>query len=327
MKTVVNSGQVAHLWYHATQAHARNSNRSFYFDGDTIFSYGSHFPIARHVWTNKKHTGERAVLFTTRDYSVTTSCHKSAVRSAIPSSAAVFFVPNVNAETREDHAANLAEYVQRIADTLDESSRARSSWAYRERNEHALALSNDVRAYAKFFRVQCPVLPVIPALDSERVKTLEAKESARAGAREERERVQREHEAKRQAGLAGKWRTGEYNGSLYSLPIMLRIRDFGCDASARSQVAVVETSKGAQVPISHALRGLRFVRQVVAGGQEYVRNGHTFHLGHYAIDRIETDGTLHAGCHVISLAEIERIAPELETLANGHDVTGNEVSA
>lgn len=90
-----------------------------------------------------------------------------------------------------------------------------------------------------------------------------------------------------------------------AIPTMLRISKDGSD---------VETSLGARVPVSHAVRGLRFVRNVVKSGQEYQRNGHTLHLGHYAIDRIEANGTLHAGCHVISYEEITRLAPSLESL-------------
>lgn len=64
---------VAHLWAHQAQDSARIGGRgNFYFEGDTIYSYGSHFPIARHVETKRG----RAVLFTTRDYSVTTSGHQ-----------------------------------------------------------------------------------------------------------------------------------------------------------------------------------------------------------------------------------------------------------
>ena len=45
---------VAHLWAHRAQESAPQRG-NFYFDGDTIYSYGSHFPIARHV----KHKGAR----------------------------------------------------------------------------------------------------------------------------------------------------------------------------------------------------------------------------------------------------------------------------
>ena len=64
------------------------------------------------------------------------------------------------------------------------------------------------------------------------------------------------------------------------------------------------------------------MRAVVARGEAFQTNGKTFHLGHYKIDRIETDGTLTAGCHVIPYSEIERIAPELERIASSEDVSG-----
>ncbi len=117
-KHVFDTGEIPHLWAHRTQDEARNRQGNLYFTGDTIYSYGSHFPIARHA-TN--HAGERAVLFTTATYSVTTSSHCSAVRSSIPSGIRVFHVPNVchgrycgNDLTADDHAGNLADYVERI---------------------------------------------------------------------------------------------------------------------------------------------------------------------------------------------------------------------
>ena len=76
----------------------------------------------------------------------------------------------------------------------------------------------------------------------------------------------------------------------------------------------VETSLGARFPRAHAIRGLAFVRAVRASGREHVRNGHTIHLGPYLIDRIESNGTVHAGCHVVKWEEIERIVPQLSAL-------------
>jgi hypothetical protein len=73
----------------------------------------------------------------------------------------------------------------------------------------------------------------------------------------------------------------------------------------------VQTSLGARFPVAHAIHGLALVRRVRASGREYVSNGHAIHLGNYVIDRIEPDGTVHAGCHVVRWEEIERIAPEL----------------
>jgi hypothetical protein len=76
----------------------------------------------------------------------------------------------------------------------------------------------------------------------------------------------------------------------------------------------VQTSLGARFPVSHALSGLAVVCKIRESGQEFLRNGHSIHLGNYAIDRIEPDGTVHAGCHVVTWDEIERLAPQLMSL-------------
>lgn len=303
---VFPSGEIAHLWYHKTQESARNATGSLYFNGDTIYSYGSHFPIARHFSNGK----QDAVVFTTMTYSVTTSGHCSTVRSAIPSSATVFTVPSVNfgfskSEDSHQHKENLAYYLESIENAIAQSARARTSFSKEWKHKQAVELTAECRAYCKFFRLKTPKLPRVPALDSAGMAQIREREAKLAAQKAEETRRQREEQAKLEQKRAGRWRHGENVGYLYNVPVMLRLSSDGQE---------VETSRGARVPASHALRGLRFVRAVVARGEAYLRNGHTLHLGHYAIDRIDVDGTLRAGCHVISLAEIERIAPVLESL-------------
>lgn len=74
MKRVHTPDNVAHLWANQHQEDARTPTSNLYFNGTEIYSYGSHFCIAKHV--------EGAVLFTEREYSNTTSKHKSIVRNA-----------------------------------------------------------------------------------------------------------------------------------------------------------------------------------------------------------------------------------------------------
>ena len=63
----------AHAWAHALQPRGRASN--LYFEGKTIFSYGSHFPIAT--------IAGDIVFFTIRKYSPTTAQHKAIALSAV----------------------------------------------------------------------------------------------------------------------------------------------------------------------------------------------------------------------------------------------------
>jgi hypothetical protein len=43
-------------------------------------------------------------------------------------------------------------------------------------------------------------------------------------------------------------------------------------------------------------------------GVKWQRNGETIRVGHFTVDRIEANGTLHAGCHRIYWPEIEQAA-------------------
>ena len=305
-KHVFDTGEVPHLWAHRTQDDARNKQGNLYFTGDTIYSYGAHFPIARHVTNN---AGKRAVLFTTATYSVTTSGHCSAVRSAIPSGTPVFHVPNVCADryseselTAYDHAGNLADYVERCERQVITSARARSSYAKEWNYKQAVCLRDEAFAYCAFFGQPVPNIPEVPELDSEALTAIRKREAKKAAEKAEQTKRERAEAIARQQELITKWRAGQYSGCLYDVPAMLRI-----DGDE------VVTSRGARFPVSHARRALALVRKVRESGQAYARNGHTIHLGPYAIDRIEPNGTVKAGCHVVSWEEIERIAPLLDS--------------
>lgn len=75
----MNNSMVAHLWANESQESANGSN--FYFEGESIYSYGRHFEIGRIV-RNKR--GRKAYLINDTYYSSTTSKHQYYVREAIP---------------------------------------------------------------------------------------------------------------------------------------------------------------------------------------------------------------------------------------------------
>jgi len=75
MKTVHNPDMVAHLWANQSQECARNSGNTFYFEGSTIYSYGSHRPIAAFLPNG-------AILWNDARYSNTTNRHQAKVMRA-----------------------------------------------------------------------------------------------------------------------------------------------------------------------------------------------------------------------------------------------------
>jgi hypothetical protein len=336
-KHVFPSAELPHLWAHRVQDSARNAHGNLFFRGDTIYSYGEHFPIARHV-TNSK--GKRAVLFNSASYSSTTSSHQGAVRSAIPSTGKdalpIFEVPALGINsysslpseiTASTHKANITHYLEQSKSEMDKTLRSRGRGEYNLST--AIELQDSCKLYCKFFSIKSPSFPFIPsgkklsALQSDlsakkrkadaRQKELWETRDERARARDAaRAKERAEREAKELAELPEKiarWRNGESIHFSYSygsigsglIPCMLRIKG-----------DEVETSLGAHVPLDHAKRGLTLVRAVMSSNRPYERNGHTVHLGHYAIDKIETNGTLKAGCHVISWPEIAIIADSLD---------------
>jgi len=56
----------------------KTKTKHLFIEGDTIYSYGHHFPIAKRIGANK-------YLFTKQGYSITTSIHKGRVLRALKS--------------------------------------------------------------------------------------------------------------------------------------------------------------------------------------------------------------------------------------------------
>lgn len=82
METVFTSqSEVAHLWAHQLQDEARYAHGNFYFEGDTIYSYGYHYPCGRIV-TNRR--GEKAYVLNSSSSSNTTAKHMGYTIGAIP---------------------------------------------------------------------------------------------------------------------------------------------------------------------------------------------------------------------------------------------------
>lgn len=76
MRNVLPTSDLCHKWANMEQQSGRTSTGSLFFNRSTIYSYGDHFAIAKHIVNEQ---GQRAVLFTERDYSNTTAKHKRSV--------------------------------------------------------------------------------------------------------------------------------------------------------------------------------------------------------------------------------------------------------
>lgn len=305
MRTVVTNNEVPHLWAHKAQEHARNSTGSFYFNGDWIYSYRDSFPLARHAVNRGP-----CVLFRDCSYSVTTGQHQSKVRRAIPPDVPVFTVPDIGQNGEIDHDANLASYRDRIEEHAKRAMRARKHAEWHQ--EQASEAVDEGNAYLAFFSVKRTRFRV-PDSDSLKRKIREQRVQAKKAQQEKEERERKELDRLKKEVIPA-WRRGERAGLPYIPGVrhaFLRV----IPPTGSSDELEVETSQGARVPVSHVVRVLPFVHAIAEGKEgPFERNGRTIHLGHYSLDRIDQDGTVHAGCHVIPYDEVLYVSGRLTAL-------------
>ena len=146
---VFDTKEVALVWARQSQDTGRNSNNTFYFNGGTIYSYGSHFPIARFV--------DGCVLFTTCTSSKTTSRHIGFVQDALKIvTCPIYYVDTVVASS---HANNFKCCRSDLALVLLKMKRARTLKAkYKDQAERIIENAN---SYARWFglrsRLKMPV--------------------------------------------------------------------------------------------------------------------------------------------------------------------------
>lgn len=151
------------------------------------------------------------------------------------------------------------------------------------------------------------------AREAERAASIAAREKAE---REKAERVA----ANRAAWFAGDpeaHSTGEKDdkGGAFLRAVHVERDDSGAVTGGELQ-----TSRGASVPLTHALRAFRFIKLVRAKGEGWKANGKTVPVGHFRIDQIGPNGDFEAGCHFIQWAEVERLAGALGVM----DLTPDE---
>lgn len=326
MKKVFDNGMVAHVWAQQEQSEGRSHNGNFWFNGSAIYSYRT--PIANIV---AGADGSRVCLITSESFSMTTSSkHMPSVWRAVrhlPSFCVPFVGINggrgprwVNDITDPQgiHAANLAFLVSNYETLKGKIKRARD-WHDVTNSLHGSA-SEAIR-YAEAFGLPSPALT--PEADAQALISYRAEREARnatpeAQAKRERERANREaRKARKEAEAAqaayekmaearAKWLAGEYVAS-YGL----RLADDKGGALLRVRGDNLETSWNANVPLDHATRAFRFIKQCRDTGKQWETNGHTIPVGHFKIERITPEGDIKAGCHVIHWGEISRIASAL----------------
>lgn len=298
----MTNSMVAHVWAQQNKQSGRSSNGNFSFSGNTLYSYST--PIARMVTAKD---GSKIALFTNRKYSATTSGkHMSPAFHAVGHLRS-YSVPDIY----EDHGKNikyLEDNYRTVVSTLMRANNL-SDWCLSQIESQYSA----VVSYAEHFGLDAPKIDLdadwrkIKAAYAER-NTPEkiAKREAEAEKRRVRKEKQWAEEQKRKAEEDAerlpKWRAGENIRAPYSPDGSAYLRVMGEE---------LHTSLGARVPLDHAIRAFQLIKACRTKRHSWEENGHSIHVGHFAIRSISQDGNIIAGCHRINWPEIELIARQI----------------
>ncbi|MCC5780519.1 hypothetical protein H7H48_15770 [Nitratireductor sp. B36] len=265
-----------------------------FYEGDTIYSYGYHFPIATLMADAE---GRTVVLFTTDNYSTSTAKHKSITGRAC-SHMTVFHVPHLGVHGSRfaldvGHHLNVQDYLRRITETLERAKRARSWGPFHL--EQADRLIAEAERYITAFSLKgyedidwSPESIVAGVKEATRLQAEREEEARRK--REEAARRKYREEAWPQIKA---WLRGE------TLPPHKFHSGFSTKRPLpRISHDRVETTWGANVPLEVAKllywRSIRCRREHT----EYVPE-RSIHVGDFRLTRIKPNGDLVVGCHDI----------------------------
>lgn len=141
----MNNRMIAHLWANEKKESANGSN--FFFEGESIYSYGYHFEAGRIV-RNKR--GEKAYLINSIHYSSTTSKHQYFVRNAIPTDSKIFSVGYNMSNT--GNMAFVTSKLESIKDAIEKYKKVRTELPYRD----VWGVFKNMMDYIEFFGMGTP---------------------------------------------------------------------------------------------------------------------------------------------------------------------------
>jgi hypothetical protein len=327
-KHVFHTSEIGHVWAQQKQQDGRNDGGNYFFEGKTIYSYGSHFPIATFA-------DAKTVLFTTRTYSITTSSHISLTRQALRGlDVQVFHVPALDAESgrgtyptdnRDAHKKNMDHYQATVTDLLEKAKKSRK---YTEQLiGQAQGEYKEATAYHKWAKLRTKLF-AFPTTETIGERITAQRKTAKLASirRAELQKIQDEQDA-RELALAPEllevWRNHgtEYKGEKFSTSRLFGLlRDQGDFLRIHKENgtrAIVETSRGVRVVVKTDKKILPVVAdlfklclhcrtyQVCADDTTIAALPTIENL--YSVRSIDEKGTVQIGCHRLAFSEIEYV--------------------
>ena len=284
-----DTDEVCHFWANQSQESGSNKTRSVYFERERIYSYGSHFCMARILPSG-------VVVVSTRTYSVTTTGHMHHMQNAIRGRTVVYcHNPAANVHANMDHARH------QVISLIESAKRPRLQHRTRvQRRAQALETAESANEYLA-------ALPPDEQLSAQPIDTTNLQSAAadlaqwQRAADESRKALHAARLADLQADLQA-WRAHEIitRTGLSNLPCALRL------SQDRTRI---QTSWGAEIDTKHAPLLWGLIERTRTGRREPTNPA--LPLGPYVLNNIRADGSIVVGCHDIPYSELANIAQQL----------------
>lgn len=304
MKTVFTNSECIHVYAQRTQEQGRTNNGNVWFNGDVIYSYGHHFPMACFIDNN-------AILVNDDSYSISTSQHQSELRMAV-SHYNTFYVPTqilkdflYTKKFDKSFKEKLVKYAMNKSNQYINCATKRRKISLKE-SDLSSARYELRKAIELFthFKKKPPVklTKALNTLNNDIDTVLNEHKVALDKAKKASDRKEKAKQ-KQLMKNAEKWRSNtlEPGQSIYGLSkTLMRVNGDN-----------IETSKNANFPIEHAKKAFKLIRAVKEKGETWTNDNHEIRLGYYKIDKIDNKGNVTAGCHYVEWDQIELCAIEL----------------
>jgi hypothetical protein len=285
MRTKYSSNsELSHIWANDPDPSIGKSANSMSCQNGKLYSYST--CIAQIIGDT--------VIYNTHSYSVTTSKQQGYMQSATSHYSKKIYldIPRRGLDSLVFNQRDFEEIVikpnaNKANDLLVKASRSKKyATLY---SGQAFSIIKNLEKYALFTGLfySCPDIDDLQEL------AIKADKEAKA-----LEKIIRAERIKEQEEALINWRKGEDVRNRFEITA-LRIKE-----------DQIETTKGARIPLDHAIKFWGLIKSWHEKGVSYVKDHHSIHLGNYSVNRFE-NGILTVGCHSIPYSEIENIAHQL----------------
>lgn len=316
MKRYKDNAAVVHAWAGRHSDNGQNPNESIFFSGLTIYSYGYHFPMARHISFND-------VLLTYATYSSTTSRHQSDVWRAVSHKNTIYVhdvLDPLGKKAVEETIYSANELLKAASKRRSKDKAAEeihSAWQEVE-NLYEIAAFDDFKkdwkklpgewkrklgALRKLI-AECK-LDASTALANMGAKELAAQKRAKAAAQKKLKAMVADA-----TKVLEEWLEGGHRGGMHNCQQVL-----GTDGLRLGSTGLtVDTTQGLVVPADDCRRAWPLIKRFYDSKYSddlVLSEAQSQRFGNFQLSRIDKDGTVVVGCHRFKRWMVERLASQL----------------